>query len=160
MNLTKLANSKLHKLNSTSTNMQRRAQTTECNDKRKCGFILAWTMPTFYTDDYRQSQFHNHRITHTNYTESSTCILTEYGEWHFPNSTMWMCPTQIFADFSSKFAYSALTLLVGRQEEHPTSKNWMIRCWCGYLSRARCRLFAYGPADATASQNPTISCLI
>jgi len=26
----------------------------------------------------------------------------------------------------------------------------VMRCWCGYLSRARCRLFAYGPADATA----------
>jgi len=23
-------------------------------------------------------------------------------------------------------------------------------CWCGYLSGSRCRLFAYGPADATA----------
>jgi len=32
-------------------------------------------------------------------------------------------------------------------------KNWAIRCWCGYLSGARCRLFAYGSADATASQN-------
>jgi len=31
-------------------------------------------------------------------------------------------------------------------------------CWCGYLSGARFRLFAYGPADATASQNPIISC--
>jgi len=24
-------------------------------------------------------------------------------------------------------------------------------CWCGYLSRARCRLFAYGPADQGCS---------
>ena len=29
-----------------------------------------------------------------------------------------------------------------------------------WLSGARCRLFAYGPADAIASQNPIISCLI
>ena len=29
-----------------------------------------------------------------------------------------------------------------------------MRCWCGYLSGARCRLFAYGPADATAIPNP------
>ena len=54
-------------------------------------------------------------------------------------------------------AFSASTLLVGRQEEHPACKNWVMRCWCGYLSAARCRLFAYGPADATASQNPIIS---
>jgi len=26
----------------------------------------------------------------------------------------------------------------------------VMSCWCGYLSGARCRLFAYGPADATA----------
>ena len=25
----------------------------------------------------------------------------------------------------------------------------VMRCWCGYLSGVRCRLFAYGPADAT-----------
>ena len=41
-------------------------------------------------------------------------------------------------------------LLVGRQEEHPAcKKNWVVGCWHGYLSGARCRL-AYGPADATA----------
>ena len=47
-------------------------------------------------------------------------------------------------------AFSALTLLVGRQEEHPTCKKRVVRCWHGYLSGARCRL-AYGPADATAT---------
>jgi len=56
--------------------------------------------------------------------------------------------------------FSALPLLVGLQEEHPASKNLVMRCCCGYLSGARCRLFAYGPADATASPNPIISCLI
>ena len=39
-------------------------------------------------------------------------------------------------------------------------KIWVMRCWCGYLSGARCRLFAYGPADATASQNLIFFCLI
>ena len=52
------------------------------------------------------------------------------------------------------FAFSALTLLAGRQEEHPACKNWVMRCWCGYLSGVRCRLFAYGPADATAIPKP------
>ena len=37
-------------------------------------------------------------------------------------------------------AFSALTLLVGRQEGHPACKNWVVGCWCGYLSGARCRL--------------------
>jgi len=47
-------------------------------------------------------------------------------------------------------AFSALTLLVGRQEGHLPVKNWVVGCWHGYLSWARCRL-AYGPADATAT---------
>jgi len=56
--------------------------------------------------------------------------------------------------------FSALTLLVGHQEEHPACINSMMRCCCGYLSEERCTLFAYGPADATASQNPKMSFLI
>ena len=47
-------------------------------------------------------------------------------------------------------AFSALTLLVGRQEGHPACKNLVVGCWRGYLCGARCRL-AYGPADATAT---------
>jgi len=43
------------------------------------------------------------------------------------------------------FAFSALTVLVGRP-----MKNGVVGCWRGYLSGARCRL-AYGPADATAT---------
>ena len=46
------------------------------------------------------------------------------------------------------------------KEEHLACKNWLMRCWFGYLSGARCILFAYDPADATASLNPIISCLI
>ena len=36
------------------------------------------------------------------------------------------------------YAFSALTLLVGRLEDHPACKNWVLRCWCGYLSGVRC----------------------
>jgi len=28
-----------------------------------------------------------------------------------------------------------------------------MRCWRGYLSGARCKWFAYGPADATATSS-------
>ena len=35
--------------------------------------------------------------------------------------------------------FSALTLLVGRQEGHPACKNWVVRYWHGYLSGARCK---------------------
>ena len=40
--------------------------------------------------------------------------------------------------------FSALTALVdGRQDAHQACKNLVMTCWCGYLSGARCRLFAY-----------------
>jgi len=53
----------------------------------------------------------------------------------------------MFAAFS---AFSALTLLVGRQEGHPACKKLSGGVLHGYLSGARCRL-ACGPAVATAT---------
>ena len=47
-------------------------------------------------------------------------------------------------------AFSALALLVGRQEGHLACKKQSGGCWRGYLSGVRCRL-AYGPANATAT---------
>ena len=44
--------------------------------------------------------------------------------------------------------------LGGRKGIRPV-KNWVVGCWRGYLSGARCRL-AYGPADATPPL--TVSC--
>ena len=55
------------------------------------------------------------------------------------------------------YAFSALTLLVGRQEGHPACKNLSggVLAWLSVWSYScRCRL-AYGPADATAL---TVSC--
>ena len=48
---------------------------------------------------------------------------------------------------------AASTLLVGRQEEHLACKTWVVRCWHGCLSVARCKWFTYGygPADATVT---------
>jgi len=45
-------------------------------------------------------------------------------------------------------ALSALTLLVGRREGHLVCKNWVMKCWCGYVSGVRCKWFAYGLANA------------
>jgi len=47
------------------------------------------------------------------------------------------------------FAFSALTLLVGRQEGHPACKK-LSGGMLAWLSGMRCRL-AYGSADATAT---------
>jgi len=49
--------------------------------------------------------------------------------------------------------FGALTLLVGHQEGHPVVKNWVVRCWRGYLCEVRCKWFACGPADATATSS-------
>ena len=57
-------------------------------------------------------------------------------------------------------SFSALTLLAWRQEEYPACKNSVMRWWHGYLSGARHRSLANGPAHANASQKPIISCLI
>ena len=45
--------------------------------------------------------------------------------------------------------------LGGRKGIRPV-KNWLVRCWHGYLSGVRCRL-AYGPADTTATHCPCFS---
>jgi len=47
--------------------------------------------------------------------------------------TLWLIITIINSDFNNTqhlttCAFSALTLLVGRQEEHPACKNWVMRC--------------------------------
>ena len=47
-------------------------------------------------------------------------------------------------------------LLAGCQEKHPACKKLSIEVAL-HLSAARCKLFAYGPTDATPSQNPIIS---
>ena len=50
---------------------------------------------------------------------------------------------RVLVPFIIRHAFSALTLSVGHQEENLASKSWVMRCWCGYLSGARCRLFAW-----------------
>jgi len=52
--------------------------------------------------------------------------------------------------FLSGYAFSVLTLLVGGRKGIRPVKNWVVGCWRGYLSGARCRL-AYGPADASTT---------
>ena len=68
----------------------------------------------------------------------------------------------IFCFFSSFFSPKRLTGMPsvlwhcwsGEEEENPALtklNNEMLDCWCGYLSGAKCKWFAYGLADATAT---------
>jgi len=56
----------------------------------------------------------------------------------------------IFGDKGYICTYIVIFGTAGLQEEQPACKNWVMRCWCRYLSGARCRLFVYSLADATA----------
>ena len=76
-------------------------------------------------------------------TEESSTILQPVSKTFVSELVYWLLPV-------NRFAFSALTLLVGRQEGHRPVKNWVVGYWHGYLSGAICRL-AYGPADATAT---------
>ena len=91
-------------------------------------------------------------------TTQHTAITEQPETWNFTHSSVLLPgePTQhhpqnwINTEYNLVGAFSALTLLVGRQEGHPACKNRVVGCWRGYLPGARCRL-AYVPADATAT---------
>jgi len=79
------------------------------------------------------------------------------GEWHIFTTTVvrWTRKSVRFWSVMNQEmtwgVFSALTLSVGWHEGHLVCKiAWVVWCWSGYLSGARCRL-AYGPADATTS---------
>ena len=63
-----------------------------------------------------------------------------------------LCKPNLIHFYVNMLAFSALMLLVGK--DHPAYKNWVMRCWCGYLSGVRCRLFAHGPVDAITTPKP------
>ena len=50
----------------------------------------------------------------------------------------------------TQFFNGRMPFLSPNQLQRQSIESEMVRCWCGYLSGARCRL-AYGPADATAT---------
>jgi len=62
--------------------------------------------------------------------------------------------------FYCPYAFSALTLLVGCQEDHPTHKNLCDEVLVWLSSGVKCKYLAYGSADATVTpssllqQNP------
>jgi len=69
--------------------------------------------------------------------------------WLFPES---VAVQKWFSYHCTGEGFSASTLLVWRPV-----KSWVIRWWSGYLSRARRKLSAYGPADETAKPSSRAS---
>jgi len=80
--------------------------------------------------------------------------INYWSQWRMASATpdLWL-PSQPQSNhlFAVIFLFNYIDLhrLGGRKGIRPV-KNWVVGCWCGYLSGARCRL-AYGPADATAT---------
>ena len=60
--------------------------------------------------------------------------------------TTWTC---------SKWTVLWRCWLGGRKNILPM-KTWVMRCWHGYLSGARCKWLTYGPADATDTPSPLL----
>ena len=93
-------------------------------------------------------------VTSGNVTSAKWQVMLCYSIWHVS------CHS---SEAGCKLLYCVTTLCVycalpsvlwrcwlgGRKGIRPV-KNWVVGCWHGYLSGARCRL-AYGPADATAT---------
>ena len=76
---------------------------------------------------------------------------TNFGAWWTEAQWVWTVCLRLLPHSAFSAVPSVLwRLLVGWQEGHLACKNWVVGCWRGYLSWARCRL-AYGPADATAT---------
>jgi len=84
---------------------------------------------------------------------SATNQATDYCNRLTSGNAVWFMQHLYLQKFLARNgAFSALMLLVGRQEGHlACKKNSVVGCWRGYLSGARCRL-AYGPADANATR--------
>jgi len=57
------------------------------------------------------------------------------------------CPTSGIILACREWLYITLAILEG----YPACENWVVKYWRGYVSGARCKWFAYGPADATAT---------
>jgi len=97
-------------------------------------------MPELLDETLQTFHLENERASHKNGWPRHHCLSDDQR--------------QTVSTFTSRFifhAFSALMLLVGRPEGHPTCKKLSGGCWHGYPSGARCK-FAYGPADATATR--------
>jgi len=76
--------------------------------------------------------------------------------WPFLPSKLWpygsvaICTFVLFISLGEFSSVLWLCWLGIRKSIQPV-KNWVMRCWHGYLSGARCKCFAYNPADATAT---------
>ena len=123
-----------------------RTKSTATHQSKKIVQIINNEMPQIHVQPVNIHPLWNN-MTHSQTTNSSmdctACTICKYLQIRVHIH-------QKFIYLQIRNAFSALTPLAWRQKGHPACKNWVVGCWHGNLSGARCRL-AYGPADATAT---------
>ena len=77
-----------------------------------------------------------------------------YTTWWFIVNHYYVSDYRRFSDMNISQSNLAMCLSYGRMFSYCfiiSIRNWVVRYWHGYLSGVRCKWFAYGPADATAT---------
>jgi len=81
-------------------------------------------------------------------------IVILMANFHFTAATETQTLKILFHPFLSDLPSVLWQCRFGVTKRIHTVKNWLMKCWRGYLSGARCKWFACGPADATPSLPP------
>jgi len=84
---------------------------------------------------------------------ASTDVLSllDYGSCSLPTAGLYFSHVSCMAECAGISSDIDILKCFGQQQVHPACKNWVVRYWHFYLSGARCKWFAYSPADATAT---------
>ena len=96
---------------------------------------------------------------------ASRCIIDWYGCWQrrkvvwthhvFQTEVAWILTQSVTVQHIAVSVMTTITSMTPADDVVCTTRlSYVMRCGCGYLAGARCRLFAYGPADATAISKP------
>ena len=96
-----------------------------------------------HPNQFRFCRAHS-RAKHKTHRQTTSCVTRTavvWCTWRGQQPTKW----------EVQISFSALTLLLGDRKIIRPVKNWVMRCWRGYLSGVRCKWLAYGLADANAT---------
>ena len=115
---------------------------SRCRDG-ECVVAECW-LSIWHSDGRSQDQNFSHQV-----SRITSLMLTEnFSPFFHPLLSLW---------FSLLFLVS-LSCCKTAVKNGPW-KNWVMMCWHGYLSGARCKWLAYDPADATATPSSMSSLL-
>jgi len=98
-----------------------------------------------------------HRSNNLNPKVCQTMLICEYIKLAQPENGQSIHVIGVWVKLHAFSAFYAVCLASGRPSGQ---KNWVIRCWRGYLSRARCKWFAHGRWTSLCHCHPIILCFI